>query len=322
MGMKTSGQLPVGSGRRSAWQKGLTAVLISASAGTFAQAPKNVTSVLEIVDVESGKRTVVHEEKRHFEAPNWTPDGKFLLVNGGGKLYRLPVAGGALEEIPLQADIRLNNDHLIGPDGKTLFISANGAAQNGVSLIYRVPLTGGRPVLVTPTGHSYLHGVSPDGKTLAYCAQRPTGWDVYAIPAEGGEEKRLTTADGLDDGPEYSPDGRYIFFNSNRTGRMHLYRMRADGSEQEQLTTDSLDNWFGHPSPNGRSLVYISYLQDQKGQHPFGRDVKLRLMDLRTAQRRVRDLTGVFFGGQGTINVPSWSPDSRRVAFVRYRVEP
>lgn len=318
--MKSNWQFAVGSGRRSAWQKVLAAVLVST--GALAQAPKNVTSILEIVDVETGKRTVIHEEKRHFEAPNWSPDGNFLVVNADGKLYRLPVSGGKLEEIPIQTDAKLNNDHLIGPDGKTLFISANGTTDYRSSLIYRVPLAGGKPVLITPAGPSYLHGVSPDGKTLAYCAERTPGWDVYTIPAEGGEEKRLTTADGLDDGPEYSPDGSWIYFNSHRTGRMHLYRMRPDGSGQEQLTNDEFDNWFGHPSPNGRSLVYISYLQDQQGKHPFGRDVKLRLMDLRTAQRRIRDVTGVFFGGQGTINVPSWSPDSRRVAFVRYRVEP
>lgn len=315
--MKNRGQFTV-----SSWQKMLTAGLVTLSVGALAQAPRTVTSILEIVDIESGKRTVVHEEKRHFEAPNWTLDGRYLVVNADGKLYRIPVAGGALEEIPLQTDAKLNNDHLLSPDGKTVFISANGTSDYRSSLIYRVPITGGKPVLITPTGPSYLHGVSPDGKTLAYCAERPTGWDVYTIPADGGEEKRLTTAEGLDDGPEYSPDGKYIYFNSHSTGRMHLYRMRPDGSNQEQLTTDSLDNWFAHPSPNGRSLVYISYLQDQKGRHPFGRDVKLRLMDLRTAQRRVRDLTAVFFGGQGTLNVPSWSPDSRRVAFVRYRVEP
>lgn len=315
--MRTSLQWAVGS-----WQGVLAAGLVLLAGRTLAQTQKNVTSILEIVDIESGKRTVVHEEKRHFEAPNWSLDGKYLIVNSDGKLFRLPVAGGTLEEIPLQGELRLNNDHLLGPDGKTVFISANGAIQNRVSLVYRVPITGGKPVLVTPTGHSYLHGVSPDGKTLAYCAQRSAGWDVYTIPSEGGEEKRLTTADGLDDGPEYSPDGKHIYFNSNRTGHMHLYRMRTDGSNQEQLTTDSLDNWFGHPSPNGRSLVYISYLEDQKGQHPFGKDVKLRLMDLRTSRRYVRDLTEVFFGGQGSINVPSWSPDSRRVAFVRYRVNP
>jgi Tol biopolymer transport system component len=313
MGMKNSWQLAGGS-----WQHVLTAGLLGLSVGAFAQAPKNVTSILEVVDVATGKRTVVHEEKRHFEAPNWSRDGAYLLVNSGGKLYTLPPTGGTLSEIPLQGNLSCNNDHLLSFDGKTLFISASEPKQQ--SAIFRVPATGGAPQRLTPLTPSYLHGVSPDGGTLAYCAERNGAWDVYTIPANGGSERRLTDASGLDDGPEYSYDGQWIYFNSHRTGRMHLYRMRADGSEQEQLTRDEFDNWFGHPSPDGSTLVFISYLQDQKGQHPFGKDVKLRLMDLST--RNIRDLTEVFFGGQGTINVPSWSPDGKRLAFVRYRVEP
>lgn len=285
--------------------------------GSLAQTPKNVVSILEIVDVPTGKRSIVYEEARHFEAPNWTRDGKLLLVNSNGKLYTLPPSGGTMTEIPLTGTLRCNNDHLLGFDGKTLFISASEPGQQ--SAIFSVPVSGGAPQRLTPQTPSYLHGVSPDGKTLAFCAERAGAWDVYTIPATGGPETRLTDATGLDDGPEYSYDGRWIYFNSNRTGHMHLYRMRADGSKQEQLTNDQLDNWFGHPSPDGASLVFISYLEDQKGSHPFGKDVKLRLMDLKT--RKIRDLTEVFFGGQGTINVPSWSPDGKRVAFVRYKVQ-
>ncbi|MBC7891111.1 MAG: PD40 domain-containing protein [Sphingobacteriaceae bacterium] len=283
----------------------------------YAQVPKNVVSIVEIVDVASGKRRVIYEETRHLEAPNWTRDGKSLLVNSNGKLYTLPPAGGTLTEIPLAGNLRCNNDHLLSFDGKTLFISASEPGQQ--SAIFTVSASGGTPQRLTPQTPSYLHGVSPDGKTLAFCAERAGAWDVYTIPAAGGPETRLTDAQGLDDGPEYSYDGRWIYFNSNRTGQMHLYRMRADGSTQEQLTNDSLDNWFGHPSPDGKSLVFISYLQDQKGAHPFGKDVKLRVMDLKT--RKIQDLTEVFFGGQGTINVPSWSPDGKQVAFVRYKVE-
>lgn len=288
--------------------------LLTWSAG--AQAPAGTTSILEIVDVGTQKRTVIHEEKRHYEAPNWTRDNQ-LIVNASGKLYRIPASGGTLTEIPLKFAAKVNNDHLLSADGRYLYLSASEPKEQ--SSIYEVPIAGGTPRRITTLTPSYLHGVSPDGKTLAYCAQRPAGWDVYTIPVAGGEEKRLTDAQGLDDGPEYSADGKWIYFNSNRTGRMHLYRMRADGSGQEQLTNDEFDNWFGHPSPDGRTLVYISYLQDQGGQHPFGRDVKLRLLDLET--RHSHDLTAVFFGGQGTLNVPSWSPDGKRVAFVRYSVQ-
>jgi Tol biopolymer transport system component len=150
-----------------------------------------------------------------------------------------------------------------------------------------------------------------------YCAYRNNAWDVYRIAVDGGQEVRLTDSEGLDDGPEYSYDGKWIYFNSNRSGRMHIYRMRTDGSGQEQLTTDEFDNWFAHPSPDNQSIIYLSYLEDQKGQHPFGKDVKLRMMNLQT--KTSRDITPVFFGGQGTINVPSWSPDGKRIAYVRYK---
>lgn len=314
MGLRVKDQLPVTSAQQ--WVGLLLGWLTLSSLLAGAQAPANTTSILEIVDVESERRTVVHEEERHFEAPNWTRDG-YLIVNADGKLYRIPATGGTLTEIPLRFEANVNNDHLLSADGRYLYLSASEPRQQ--SAIFAVPVAGGTPRRITPLTPSYLHGVSPDGKTLAYCAQRQAaGWDVYTIQAAGGEEKRLTDAPGLDDGPEYAPDGRWIYFNSHRTGRMHLYRMRPDGSAQEQLTSDELDNWFPHPSPDGRSLVFISYLQDQGGQHPFGRDVKLRLMDLET--RQIRDLTAVFFGGQGTLNVPSWSPNSKRVAFVRYSV--
>jgi len=157
---------------------------------------------------------------------------------------------------------------------------------------------------------------SPDGKTLAFVGLRGGEWDIYTIPASGGEEQRLTTGCGLDDGPDYSPDGDFIYYNSFCSETMEIWRMRSDGSRAEQLTRDTYSNWFPHPSPDGRWVVFLSYLEDQGEGHPFGRQVKLRLMDLRDDS--VLDLTPPFFGGQGTINVPSWSPDSRQVAFVAY----
>jgi Tol biopolymer transport system component len=183
------------------------------------------------------------------------------------------------------------------------------------SLIYTLPIAGGTPRLITELGPSYWHGWSPDGNTLVYCAERNGDYDVYAIPVGGGEESRLTTAKGLDDGPDYSPDGRHIYFNSDRTGRMQIWRMRADGTMQEQITSDTFNNWFPHPSPDGRWLVFLSYEKDVDG-HPANKDVTLRLMPMAGGDIQI---LAKLFGGQGTINVPSWSPDSRNVAFVSYQ---
>jgi Tol biopolymer transport system component len=186
------------------------------------------------------------------------------------------------------------------------------------SLIYILPIGGGIPKRLTQKSPSYWHGWSPDGKTLAFVGERNGDFDIYTIPVSGGEETRLTTAKGLDDGPEYSPDGKYIYFNSERTGTMQLWRMKPEGSEQLQVTSDKFNNWFPHISPNGQWMVFLSYEHDVKG-HPPNKDVLLRIMSLGDKKTSV---LAKLFGGQGTINVPSWSPDSRRLAFVSYQLIP
>ncbi len=279
-----------------------------------AQVQENVISELVLLNVRTGEEKSILRQTRHFEAPNWSREGDYLLINSGGQLEKIDLSGGSLGLVQEGIISTVNNDHGLSFDGKTLVYSKN---EKGLgSRIYTVPLEGGTPTLITPNYPSYWHGISPDGNFLTYCAQREGKWDIFRVPTQGGEEVRLTTEEGLDDGPEYSYDGQWIYFNSHRTGRMHLYRMKGDGSGQEQLTFDELDNWFPHPSPDNKSLVYIAYLEDQKGSHPFGKDVKLRILDLAT--RKSRDLTPVFFGGQGTINVHSWSPDGEWIAFVRY----
>ena len=185
----------------------------------------------------------------------------------------------------------------------------------GKPLIYVLPVSGGTPVQITADGPSYWHGWSPDGRTLAYCAERNNNFDVYTIPTSGGTESRLTTAAGLDDGPDYSPDGQYIYFNSERSGRMQIWRMHADGSAQEQVTDDEFNNWFPHPSPDGKWLVFLSYGAEVK-DHPANKDVTLRLRPLAGGETQV---LAKLFGGQGTMNVSSWSPDSKQLAFVSYR---
>lgn len=282
-----------------------------------AQVPNNIQSELVILNIKTGKEKVILKENRHFEAPNWSRDGKYLLYNSNGLLEKISPKGKKPGVLNTGFADCCNNDHGFSLDGKTLIISHSNASVNGSSRIFHLPATGGTPKLVTQKYPSYWHGISPDGQCLVYCAERNGEWDVYKININGGEETRLTNSPGLDDGPEYSYDGQWIYFNSNRTGRMHLYRMKPDGSAQEQLTFDDYDNWFPHPSPDGKLLVYISYIEDQKGAHPFGKNVKLRLYN--TVTKTSKDVTPVFYGGQGTINVHSWSPDGKKIAFVRYR---
>jgi TolB protein len=278
---------------------------------------KKVQSSLYIYNMITKESLLVTRENRHFEAPNWAPNGTYLLLNSNGKIEKYSLKGEALGEIDTGELSKNNNDHGISFDGKTLFFSGG---QNEIkmhsSFIYKVPLKGGQPKLLTPLSPSYWHGVSPDGETIVYCAERNGNYDVYKISASGGEEIRLTTAEGLDDGPEYSPDGKYIYFNSFRTGKMQIWRMLTDGSNKEQMTFDNYSNWFVHIAPHNQNAVIISYIEDQGQQHPFGRQVKLRLLDL--SSKKMSDLTATFYRGQGTINVPSWNPEGTQFLYVTY----
>ena len=274
-----------------------------------------VESTLETIAISSKDRKVVYTKRAHFEAPNWSRDGKYFLFNQAGRIMKLPVTGGEPETLDTGFATRNNNDHGISFDGNWLAISDQSQEQRR-SLIYVVPIAGGTPRRITQLAPSYWHGWSPDGKTLVYCADRNGNFDVYAIPFEGGEEKRLTTANGLDDGPEYSHDGQYIYFNSVRTGLMQIWRMKPDGSEQTQITNDKYNNWFAHPSPDGKWLAFLTFEPNVEG-HPANKDVTLRLMPVGGGEIQV---LAKLFGGQGTINVPSWSPDSKQLAFVSYRL--
>jgi TolB protein len=272
-----------------------------------------LASTLETVTISSKDRRVVYWTTNLIEAPNWSRDGAALFFNSKGRIYRLPPTGGEPQVIDTGFASRCNNDHGISPDGLQLVISDQ--SQERRSLIYTLPIGGGTPKRVTRLGPSYWHGWSPDGKTLAYCAERNGEFDIYTIPVDGGEETRLTTAKGLDDGPDYSPDGQFIYFNSDRSGTMQIWRMKSDGNQQEQVTSDEYNNWFPHPSPDGRWIVFLSYEKDVQG-HPENKDVTLRLMPVKGGNAEV---LAKLFGGQGTINVPSWSPDSRKLAFVSYQ---
>jgi len=270
---------------------------------------------LETLDIATGERKIVYRDLSLFEAPNWSRDGKLFYFNRAGNLWTLPVTGGEPAKLNTGEATRNNNDHGLSFDGQWLAISS-GSGENG-SKIYVVPATGGEAREITPTGPSYWHGWSPDGKTLAFCAKRNGNFDVYTIPTAGGTEKRLTDAEGLDDGPEYTPDGGKIYFHSERNGGVpKIWRMNPDGSAPEQVTSDDqYADWFPHPSPDGKWIVFVSFDKSVKG-HPPNENVVLRLMPLAGGKPKV---IATLFGGQGTINVPSWSPDSTQIAFVSYR---
>ncbi len=278
---------------------------------------RNVISLLETVDVSTGERQVLAEFDALIEAPNWTLDGKRLIYNSAGRLYSFDLAARASSVIESGFANRCNNDHVLSPDNAMVAVSHH-TFEDGQSRIYVFPLEGGHPVLITPMAPSYLHGWSPDGAVLAYCAERDGEYDIYTIPVNGGVETRLTNSPGLNDGPEYSPDGKHIWFNSVRTGLMQVWRMNADGSEQTQMTFDDSNNWFPHVSPDGKSVAYITYRKGDvaPGDHPANKHVEIRLMPSEGGE--FRTLVSLF-GGQGTLNVNSWSPDSRRLAFVSYR---
>lgn len=276
-----------------------------------------IISRLEIMAINNHERKIIYEADSHFEAPNWHQFDNYLIFNQQGLLYTINPNGGQPTLLPTGNLKNCNNDHGITPDGNTIIISNNDPEFN--SRIYTMPLKGGEPTLITPLGPSYWHGVSPDGKTLAYVANRTGDYNIYTIPISGGKEKQITSAKGLDDGPDYSIDGQYIFMNSMQSGNMRIWQMKPDGSEQRQLTDDeAFQDWFPHPSPDGRWLIFLSYPKEvSPSSHPFGERVVLRLLDLKNIEKEPMVLAHLY-GGQGTINVPSWSPDSKQVAFVSY----
>ena len=276
-------------------------------------------SFLEIYDLETDTRTVLKEYHRVIEAPNWSVDGKSLYYNSEGKIWRYDLASGAEEIVPTSYADGCNNDHVLSADGTMLAVSHN-TREDHESRVYTLPIGGGTPHLITPMAPSFLHGWSPDGKTLVYCARRGSEYDVYSIPVEGGVETRLTDAEGLNDGPEFDPTGEYIWFNSVRSGLMQAWRMRADGSEQTQMTFDEdWNTWFPHISPDGKKVAMIAYSKNdvKPNEHVPHKHVELRLMDADGSNVRT---VAKLFGGQGTINVNSWSPDSKKFAFVSYRI--
>jgi Tol biopolymer transport system component len=299
-------------------------VILTISAALVAQQKQQkqqprMKSFITVYDIETSSKEVVCEKEGFFQAPNWAPDGSYLLLNSSpGSLWKFMAATHTLEPVDTGTIKGVNNDHGISPDGKWFAISAK--------QIYVMPSTGGEPRQVTHAVPSYFHGWSPDGKWLAFCAQRNNNFDIYRISPEGGEEQRLTTNAGYDDGPEYSPDGKWIYFNSDRSGSWDIWRMPADGAgpddaKAQQITSDELEDWFPHFSPDGKWMVFLSFEKGTTG-HPANHNVVLRMMPApgaKPGKPQIREVVKLF-GGQGTMNVNSWSPDSKKFAYVSYEL--
>lgn len=276
-----------------------------------------IGSHLEIMDIETGLRKIIFSSAHSIQAPNWTPDGKTLIFNSKGHLFRYDLETNTVNPLNTGFAVNNNNDHVLTFDGKLMGISHHSADNEGRSTIYYLPVEGdSTPVRVTKpgAGASYLHGWSPDKTKMIFTGDRNGQYDIYSVDVATGKETQLTNFKTLDDGSEYSPDGNYIFFNSVRTGKMKIWRMDADGKNQTQLTFDGYNDWFPHVSPNKKSIVFISFPKDiNPGDHPFYKHCLLRMMPY---EGGVPKVIGYIYGGQGTINVPSWSPDSKRIAFV------
>ena len=294
----------------------LAAVLPLAGRGLAQQTP--VTSMLQTIDtsVPGAPPTMVYKADAYFEAPNWTRDGGSLLFDQGGQIMRIRLAGGQPTSVNVGAASRCNGSHGLSPDGKWLAISCNLPGQRG-SHVFLVPSEGGDPQPVSHIDGAYFHSWAPDSRYLLFVHPDGASLNFYSVGIDGANEHAVTSGTGVSDDPDYAPDGQWIYFCSDRSGTVQIWRIKPDGTSPEQITNDDRVNWTAHPSPDGSKIVYISYEKGTTG-HPSNRSVILRVMDLKT--RSIRDVVSLT-GGGGTMNVSSWSPDSKHFAFVGYQLQ-
>ena len=292
--------------------------IIKPAAPDFQPYRDYIGSNMEIMNVETGHRKVLFYSAHSIQAPNWVNDDKELVYNSNGYLYRYNFEIGEVKQVNTGFATGNNNDHVFSFDESILGISNHNPDDNGTSSIYLMDPKGDSiPKKITKdgVGASYLHSISPDNKTIIFTANRKDKYDIYGIDLDTNKEFQITDTKDLDDGSEYSPNGKYIYFNSNRTGTMQLWRIDADGKNPKQLTTDTnYKDWFPHISPDGKWILFISFPPDIPfSDHPFYKQCTLRLMPVEGGTPKI---VGYIYGGQGSINVPSWSKDSKHIAFV------
>lgn len=296
-------------------------------------APQRHGSQISIFDLRDKSIKTIYHADQVFEAPNWTSDGKYLLSNSESRLYRIPVdpQNGAPEAIAIDPTLRLNNDHAPSPDGKLMAFSASSPSSRQ-SQVYLANADGSHARVMVTATPSYFHGWSPDGRYLAYVLQHPgpnaapANFDIFRVPASGGPSEQLDSNPAYDDGPDYSPDGHWIYFNSDRAGKWDIWRIPADSAgphdeKAQRITSDDMEDWFPHPSPDGKWLLFLSFPKGTATHDGRMPGTQLRIMPMpgaRPAESPGIQVLTTFFGGQGTINVNSWSPDSQRFAFVIY----
>lgn len=279
-------------------------------------------SRLEVMDVSTGHRKVRYATSNSIQAPNWTPDGEHLLFNSEGRLYQYSLKDEIIRPLNTGFAINNNNDHVLSFDGSLLGISDHNPDDGNTSTIYYLPAQGDSlpiPVTKAGVGASYLHGWSPDNREMLFTGDRKGQYDIYSVNVNTGKEKQLTNQNTLDDGSEYSPDGKHILFNSARTGKMKIWRMDPEGENQTQLTFDEYNDWFPHVSPDQKWIVFISFPKDiDPNDHPFYKHCLLRIIPFEGGSPKI---IGYLYGGQGSINVPSWSPDSQSIFLSRTQID-
>ncbi len=314
---------------------GITAEISPARMGAFAQGTatkppqERLRSRIFIYDLHDGTSHLVYTADGVWEAPNWSPDGRYLISNSGGGIYKLSLKPDGTAEtpqrLPIPAEYACNNDKAISPDGKKLAFSATLPSHSG-SQVFLADADGTSIKLLVEESPSYFHGWSPDSTTLAFVAQRHGGgqYDIYRVPAAGGREQQLTSSPSQEDGPDYSPDGRWIYVNSTRSGKEAIWRFPAEGAgphdaKAEMVLSDALQDWFPHISPDGREMVYIGYPAGTPTHNPRDVAVELKLAEISHGRVGATPKTLVRGeGGQGSLNVNSWAPDSMRFAYVTY----